>query len=225
VRRSNNAAVVREPLIYRLEFPRRGRTAPAIHLLLFDAAGEDVQDENTLALYNKYILHASGIIFLLNPLQMDSVCDQLNCPLDEGESIQNTLDRVVELVRTDLRLEPRRKIPIPTAFVVSKCDTLKGIVDKHARFLDNKSHLDKYDLFDFELVSEEVKSYLSNWKEDGILSSAEQFDPHGFFAVSALGSEPDKQTLKIPSINPIRCGDPLLWLLVQLGYLRKSRSS
>ena len=217
--------VVREPLIYRLEFPRRAFSIPAINLVLFDAAGEDVQDENTLALYNKYILHASGIIFLLNPLQVDSICEQLGSPPDDGEIIQNTLDRVVELIRTELRLKPGRPIRIPTAFVLSKSDILKDIVDDHAMFLQDRPHVGNYDLCDFEMVNEELKSYLSSWGEDGLLSNAEQFAPHGHFAISALGCKPDKHTMSIPSIDPIRCADPVLWLLTQLGYLRKFRSS
>ena len=64
---AQNNPVVRDPLIYRLEFPRQRLRIRAINLVLFDAAGEDIQDENTLGLYNKYILHAAGIIFLINP--------------------------------------------------------------------------------------------------------------------------------------------------------------
>jgi len=216
--------VVRDPLIYRMEFPRRGFTVPAINLVLFDAAGEDVQDENTLALYNKYILHAAGIIFLVNPLQIESVCSRLKCPMDNGEPIQNTMDRVIELLRTELNIGPGRRINIPTSFVLSKCDVLESIVDKHATFLQDTPHVGHYDLCDCEMVHEEVRSYLSSWGEDALLSAADQFEPRKFLAVSALGCNPDKSSMKIPSINPIRCGDPILWLLTELGYLRKYRS-
>lgn len=216
--------VVREPLIYRLEFPRRGLSIPAVNLVLFDAAGEDVQDENTLALYNKYLLHAAGIIFLINPLQIRSICEQLGVPPDSGETAQDTLDRVVELFRVERRMRPGKKIKIPTVFLVTKSDTLGSIVDDKCRFLQDVPHVGQYDLSDFEMINEEIKSYLSTWGEDGLISGAEQFQPRGFFAVSALGSNPDKKTLRIPRIDPIRCGDPVLWLLTQLGYLKEYRS-
>jgi len=221
--------VVREPLIYRLEFPCWCFSVPAINLVLFDAAGEDIEDENTIALYNKYILHASGIIFLINPLQIEAVCEYLECPPDGGELIQHTLDRNIELFEKH-GLKSKRKIKIPTAFVLSKSDVLEPkegrppLVGGDSLLFEDVPHVRKYDLRDFEMVHEEVKALLDDWGEGELLSTAQRFKPHGFFAISALGCNPDKKTLKIPSINPRRCCDPILWLLTQLGYLTKYHS-
>lgn len=216
--------VVREPLIYRLEFPRRGLSVSAANLVLFDAAGEDIQDENTLALYNRYIQHASGIIFLLNPKQIGAVCEKLAVPHDAGEMVQHTVDRVVEMLRNELGVKPGQSVRIPTAFVLSKSDILETAVQDGCSFLEDVPHVNHYDLCDFETVHEEIRSYLSSWGEDGLLTAAEQFSPSGFFAVSALGCDPDPKTMKIPRINPVRCGDPILWLLTQLGYLQPYHS-
>ncbi len=219
---AQNNPVVRDPLIYRLEFPRQRLRIRAINLVLFDAAGEDIQDENTLGLYNKYILHAAGIIFLINPLQILSVCEQLGISPDTGEIVQHTLERVVELYFTAHGFKPGHQIKVPTAFVLSKSDVLEPIVDKQSAFLQELPHIGHYDLRDFEMIHEEMKSYLSSWGADGLLSLAESFNPHGFFAISALGSHP--KNLTIPQINPRRAGDPILWLLTQLGYLKPYRS-
>lgn len=217
------ALVELPPLIYRLEFPRRRLSIRAVNLVLFDAAGEDIQDENTLELYNKYILHASGLIFLINPLQLLSVCEQLDVSPDNGEVVHHTLERVVEMYFTARGFKPGRQIKVPTAFVLSKSDVLESIVDKQASFLQDVPHIGQYDLRDFEIVHEEVKTYLSDWGADGLLSLAESFQPHGFFAISALGCHPNN--LNIPHINPLRAGDPILWLLTRLGYLKPYRSS
>ena len=209
--------VVREPLIYRLEFPERWFGVPVVNLVLFDAAGEDVQDENTLALYNKYMIHAAGIIFLISPSQVPAICEQIRIPRD-GEPFEHVLSRVVELFESEGRLPAGRQIGVPTAFVLSKSDMLAGIVDNSCEFLRDVPHSGSYDPRESEMVHEEIKGYLASWGADGLMSIGEKFRRHSFFAVSALGCKPENNT--IPRIDPIRCGDPLLWVLHEIGCER-----
>src|SRR5262249_42728514 len=74
----------RIPLIYRMEFPRCGwvarlRGRAALDLVIFDSAGEDLRDDDpqTLEQFYRFLLYAAGIIFLVDPTQVQGIRERL----------------------------------------------------------------------------------------------------------------------------------------------------
>lgn len=209
--------VIREPLIYRMEFPRTLLGAPALNLVLFDAAGEDLQNADLMAIYNRYILHASGIISLINPLGLQSICERLGVEPDEGEMPLETQDRMI----TSLNPKPGKPIKIPTAFVLAKADELRPIVNDSASFLDPGPIGQVPSADELMANDEDIRAHLADWGEEALLNSGRKFKTHGYFAASALGHAPDMSALTIPgAISPSRVCDPVFWLLSQLGYAK-----
>ncbi len=67
---------VRSPLMFRFKF-EKGSRLNVLNVSFFDAAGEDMASLSSMSVYNRYICHADGIIFLLDPLQIPWVREEL----------------------------------------------------------------------------------------------------------------------------------------------------
>ena len=73
------------PLIYRMQFPhqpsqqfaRPFSQLKALDLVIFDAAGEDLQNTVTRQQFTRYVAAASGIIFLIDPFALPGIADLL----------------------------------------------------------------------------------------------------------------------------------------------------
>ena len=71
-----------DPLIYSLIFQRKGglfkkAVNDAVSLTFFDTAGENLNSLASMQTFNRYLYHSSGIILLLDPLQLPAVRDEL----------------------------------------------------------------------------------------------------------------------------------------------------
>ena len=227
---------LRIPLIYRLEFPPRTidyvlrpfRPRRAIDLVIFDAAGEDMRDPNpdTLNVFYRYIAAASGIAFLIDPVQCDGIRDQLDpellkrfprAPIDQAEIVA----RVINLFERRRGLRPGQSLPVPIAFTFAKSDLFRGFVDPSSRILRQSRHEGGFDESDCMRLSGEMASYLKQWGSTRLLHLAqEKVRTSAFFALSALGQTPEDRTLRLHrAVEPRRVADPLLWLLRQRGYI------
>ena len=230
---------LRIPLIYRLEFrrPYWQRFIPpfprirAMDLVIFDAAGEDVEDPVTLDQFCHYILNAAGIIFIIDPFQYAGIRSQLKPDLlrrvpKQAVDAAEVVSRVINLFESRRGLLPGQKIPIPSAFVFSKSDLLRGLVHKTSRILHDSRHEGGFNLVDCRRLSEEVIECIREWDSPQLIDLADRkFRSYSFFAVSALGQLPN-DNLEIDRVSPLNVADPLLWLLWKHGYipaLRKRR--
>ena len=75
----NNGAY--RPLIFTLKLKHKAlfrENIDSFTLVFFDTAGEDLNDEDTMSTVNKYICKSAGIIFLLDPMQISEVRNQLD---------------------------------------------------------------------------------------------------------------------------------------------------
>ena len=63
---------VRKPLIYEMMIPldAKGRRVHKYTFVFYDTAGEDLKNEAIMKTVNRYICKASGLIFLLDPMQI-----------------------------------------------------------------------------------------------------------------------------------------------------------
>jgi hypothetical protein len=223
---------VRIPLIYRLQFRKRGLqhlTRPlarvrAMDLAIFDAAGEDMDDKQVMEKLYPFILRAKGIIFLIDPFQYRGLRDKLHPDIkDRVRQVDgdpaDIVSKVRQLFEEKRLVKAGQKISIPVAFALSKADLLRGLVYRGSPILRDSQHKGGYNLADCEEVSRQLIEYIKRWDTVELINKAEGlFSNYKFFAVSALGTLPgqDKQLSKV---EPTRVADPLLWLLYKRGYI------
>jgi hypothetical protein len=223
----------RVPLIYRLEFPMRPidhlmrplARVKAMDLVIFDAAGEDMGDATMLDQFYRYVLSASGLIFVIDPFQFPGIRSQLSpdlqrrYPAFEVEPAE-VVARVITLFETRGGLRAGGKIPVPVAFAFSKSDGLKALVHPTSQILRDSRHEGGFNLPDCQRLSDEVMECVREWDNSQLLNLVRQkFSHYCFFAISALGQLP-AEDLSIQPVAPRRVADPLLWLLWKRGYLR-----
>ncbi len=224
-------AKVREPLIYSLSFTGKGflrpkRISQVVTVAFFDTAGEDLNDQDTLSVVNKYIYRSDGIILLLDPLQIEHV----RANLRDGSALpsQNTetadiISRTTNLIVQGKGLSMETVIPIPLAIAFSKFDAVNELVDPQMQLNADAKHDGGYDLEDFEAVDGEMRALLESWHGRTITSQAEgRYKKVGYFGLTALGCNPHS-TNKVPIVMPRRVEDPFLWLLHSHGLIATAR--
>lgn len=235
-RRLSEHRDLRSPLIYRLQFFKRdatGRLARPIRivratdLVLFDTGGEDFEDPHSMTLTLRYLTRAAGIIFLVNPLRLSRVRDQLfpevQDRMEEAEREEvsvsgDILDTFLNLFDRDPRYGALRPIKTPVAVALTKTDMLGGLIQPGSRLNTEPSHVNGFDLDDALRVSTEVREQIVRWAGGAVAANLVRFTNAGYFGVSSLGCQPEPDGT-IPALEPRRVGDPLFWILNRLGYL------
>jgi hypothetical protein len=205
---------VRAPLIYTLSFKKKDKIRDVVTIVFFDTAGEDLDSEDTLRTENKYIYNSSGIILLLDPLQLPTVRAKLpdNTPLPrENAETEYLLDRVAKLIRMAYGKKPTYLIKIPLAVAFSKMDALEPLLEGSSLNYPSK-HDGIFDLNEFESVNGEMESRMREWAGSLIQSVEHNFKSHAFFGLTALGCNPHGSQ-KIAKLRPRRVEEPFLWLL------------
>ncbi|MEK7990365.1 MAG: transglycosylase SLT domain-containing protein, partial [Thiotrichaceae bacterium] len=213
---------VKKPLIYTLSFTERWlfrqHIKAVVTLVFFDAAGEDLNAEDTMRTENKYIYNSAGIILLFDPLQLPELQAKLPAdtalPLDSTEA-EDILVRVSNLIRQAKRLKQTQLINIPIAVAFSKMDAVEPILDSSSALKYSSKHEGHFNLGEFKSVNSEMEALVKEWTSGSfipILNS--NFKQHAFFGLTALGSNPHG-TNKIEKLRPNRVEDPFLWLLWQ----------
>ena len=213
-----------DPLIYSLIFQKKGgmfkkASNEAVSLTFFDTAGENMNSFDTMQTFNRYLYHSSGIILLLDPLQLPVVRDELSGKIalpQENTDVKEILDRTIEIIRagtgnTDLK----KKIDIPLAIAFTKIDAVDSLLDPASCLKNDSSHIKKgaFDRIDFQDTNEEMQSLVDNWLGMDLYQTVStQFSSFAFFGLSALGSNPEMDK-KIPKFRPFRVADPFLWIL------------
>lgn len=232
----NNGAY--RPLIFKLKLRKKSlfkKEIESFTFVFFDTAGEDLNDEDTMSTVNKYICKSAGIIFLLDPMQIPAVSNQLDP--DEvsralGKGNQGAMEtrsddimtRVSNLIRHDRGMSEDSPIDIPVAAVFSKFDAIESLVPRGCTVLNPSPHCAEktFDMSDWHNVNSEILALLREWGSEAFVSQVEtNYKNYSYFAVSALGlqNNPDEQgNIKRPS--PHRIEDPLLWILKENGVIR-----
>jgi len=222
-----------EPLIYSLLFQRKGKLFSkavnnAVSLTFFDTAGENLKSKASMQTHNRYLSHASGIILLLDPLQLPAVRDELEGKItlpEENTDVNTILTRTVEIIREGRNLKDlSKKIDIPIAISFTKIDAVDSILDPASCLKNDSSHIRKgvFDKNDFNDSNEEMQSLVESWLGTELYQNVSmQFNDFAFFGLSALGSNPDVDK-KIPKFRPFRVADPFLWILSREGIVKSA---
>ncbi len=223
--RSTADSRVKVPLMFRLTLSN-GNNTRALNLSFFDTAGEDMTflELESLSVEARYICQADGIIVLLDPLQIDSVRQQLpyvDAPRPDPKAKPDFIvARLRELFERRKNLPATKKVPVPIAFTLSKVDTLQPIVAPDSALHYPSEHFGYLDLDDVQSVSTEVGSYMKQWINPNFSQDIHlKFARYNYFGVSSLGGPPDANK-HLATVNPLRVEDPFLWILYQLDLIK-----
>lgn len=221
----------RPPLIYELILQPSSPEYPVryLNLILYDAAGEDLAIKERMVQFSRYVFSADAIIFLVDPMSIPEIYNQLPAFLQQkvatGRKSASVLTSVIRLIE-DYRGKGgnNRLSSTPVAIALTKSDLLKQLtaVHKQYHFLKKPTYNGTIDLQDLEIVDQEVRKLLEEYKERPLLQATQNFAKVHFFATSATGYAPDANG-KYPMVDPCRCLDPILWILYQLEILHAAR--
>lgn len=212
------------PMIFPLRFTMGRREKTAI-LTFYDTAGENLDTDEDMLVFNRYIPNAKGIILLLDPLQVPSVRAKLEgkmqLPAKNTDAV-TVLQRVIENIRQVKNV--KGKINIPLAIAFTKMDALEkfDILPPDSPLRQESEHLARgaFVLSDFQNCNIEMQDILENFLDDELLQLMEQFTKHSLFGLSAFGAVPVNNKLSGGGIHPKRVLDPLLWLLAENKYIQ-----
>lgn len=230
----NNGAY--KPLIFSLNMKKKGLFGEYINsftFVFFDTAGEDLNELDTMNTVNKYICKSVGIIFLLDPMQMPMVANQLdNKVVSRASSVgwrqatgsDDIMARVSTLIRHDRNLKSSQKIKIPVAAVFSKFDVIESLVPAGCTIKDPSPHCaaKSFVLADWHNVNSEIQGLLKTWGADSFMAQLDiNYQNYSYFAISALGLNNNPQEdRRIDRPRPHRIEDPLLWILKEAGVIK-----
>ncbi len=220
---------VYKPLVYEMLFERKQswRRPKSVNLVIFDVSGEDIQDQVSLAVYCRYIMHASAMIFLIDPLAMPGVRDKLpeylRPKVAPGDEAFRILNSVVQIYERYKGTRPGTRISVPAALTVAKSDLMKYVqdVDMHSIIFHDPDYSDGIKMNDMKAISDEVEAIIDRIEGPALLRPSKRFTNRSFFSISATGCSSD-DTGHFPTISPRRCLDPLFWALWKLGVVEGS---
>ena len=233
----NNGAY--RPLIFTLKLKKKSFLKEIIDsftLVFFDTAGEDLEDSDVMSTVNKYICKSAGIIFLLDPMQIPAVRNQLDentvsrassVSWQQATRSDDIMTRVSKMIRDDRHMKSTQKIDIPVASVFSKFDVIAKLVPEGSTVLDTSPHCSEkqFDMTDWHNVDSEIRSLLTEWGEESFMSQVDlNYTNYSYFAVSSLGLNNNPGTdFKIQRPHPHRIEDPLLWILKENGVIKAGK--
>ena len=195
----------------------------SVTLVFYDIAGEILNRREYISSAARYLWHSSGIVYLVNPLHIPELYDLLgqdgDRPPDKTPDI--ILQNVVAEYRKHKIFKAGGKIKVPLAVCLSQSDRLQNL-DFAPIIFEFHRHRGVFDVKDFQRVDAEIREEMRNWGGTGITLleiATLSFAKTGFFAVSSLGASPING--RVEEVNPIRVGDPFLWILSELGLIKK----
>ncbi len=218
----------REPLIYYLRIFDSDR--PRVYTFaFFDTAGEDLATSGKMMELNlnSFISRASGIAFLVDPMQIKYVNQRIhvdNKP-EVGPDVSEVLNNIGQIIRSNNKVSPKAKIEPPLAVVLTKSDVLfkspedeeedKVLFGQSSSLHIPREH-GKFDRENCEQIDAELSEYMRRCAGEDFMQTVNGFQDHCMFAVSALGCNPTGNSLP-RGITPMRVEDPFLWLLNKEG--------
>jgi Double-GTPase 2 len=202
--------------------------AKPVLLSFFDPAGEDLRSQESTEQNARYLAAADGIVLLLDPLQMPGgrklAADGTRLPTQatDADTPVAVLRNITDLI---LRTEPDGLITRPLAIVFSKIDALQHDLKETSPLRQTPAQGAYFDERDSLEVHTEVQRLLSRWQGSLIDRIARQhYRRYRYFGVSALGETPTSANQVSPrGIRPYRVGNPLTWILGDLGLIPVKR--
>jgi hypothetical protein len=217
---------VRPPFVVQWRQPRRvlgiDRTR-SLALSFYDQSGEDLSRQESINACH-YLSAASGLMLLLDPLQLPLVHDVVTVPdhagMRDAEAPINVLTRVTEMLRGSNGVPARKKVATPVAVIFTKVDALFPVLGENHP-IRQAPRPGGYDEASGRAVHEHVRALLHEWGADNVDTHLRlNYSTFRYFAVSALGAPPVGNDLAPGDIRPLRVDEPLLWLMKTRRLLR-----
>lgn len=218
------------PLIYQLSAtPASRRVPPNWNLMIYDASGEDFQQDR-LVRFARFIFNAGAFICVADPVMIPPILEQLPKPLQDnihqsfGPVVtRRTAERISVAIDIFERYhggEEAASRNTPLAVMLSKADLFKYLNELNSLpFSQEPSYNNGLDLRDIDAVDQEVRDLLRRYRQADLLAASSRFKHVKFFATSATGGPPDADG-NFQQIEPFRCLDPLLWILYCYGIIQ-----
>lgn len=217
-----------DPLLYNLSFRDRtgnNHNIKSVTLALYDTAGENFNTMDAILENTQYLRQASGLIFLIDPLQIQSVRQMVHKDIklpnfDQVKTPEVILGGITNTIRHKRAIPANSQIDIPIAISLTKADALldAGLVERGSRWAQNDCHKDHYDLSLHRDVDTMFSSLMNEWDRAAWNIVNVNFSDSAFFGVSSTGCSAD-ESRHYKYISPHRVEDPLLWLLYELGVI------
>ena len=221
------------PLIYELAVAQSPRhPVTSTNLMIYDTSGEDYEAEDRLVNFARFVLNTTAFIFAVNPVAIDAVFRNLDPALKarpqlQAQYTQGRKRRLAERLNAIMSIYGRfhghakgsRLHQTPVAVMVSKSDLLPHTSTvMHAPYYGGG-----VDLQDIATIDEEVRNLLQQYYAQGdLIASTSRLAKVKFFATSATGGPPDAYD-NFTHVKPLRCLDPVLWILHELGIIRATK--
>jgi hypothetical protein len=218
----------REPVVFEWRAERRAllgaRRTRSSYLSFYDTAGEDLLGQDAVRDL-RYLSCADALVVMLDSFSLAGSVRPGGVP--EGavvceEPALEVLTRVTQLLRRSRALGEGTRIPVPIAVVLTKIDAFFDLFGENHVVTRAAGTGPEYDEPAGRDLHEHLRALLADWAGadlDAYLSR--HYTTYRYFAVSALGAEPDYRRNLVDSggVRPHRVADPLLWLLSRCGVL------
>ena len=206
------------------------RSFGSFTLILHDVAGESLADVRTRAAQAQFLYGARGIIFVVDPRDIDGLREAYPAwMLEENQLGWDQGALLSACLRADGVLDRGHLIPV--AVTVAKADLLPVVSDEDLPFLDPAPAAEEADAFAARVKtsSRQVAEFLERYGAHTILGPAREYERRlaeapaesrkalTYHAVSALGGAPDSSDQLSGKVQPINCTDPLAAVLMQVG--------
>jgi hypothetical protein len=223
---AENPEILR-PLVYRLTRDD-GRRRKTVLLSFFDCAGEDWESRNeSFRGEADYMATSRGLLFLIDPLRIESVASDGRLELTHKELSARPADYADDIRHLGSFFETRgRRLPsrTPLAVCLNKLDRWGGLLPKDGLLHEIAQGVPGAVAMPPDadtVLHEEVRAALLRWVGEGFQRQLDlKFPNHRFFACSALGDaaqHDEDQPLALPT--PLLVDRPILWLLRQQRVL------
>lgn len=201
----------------------RGQGLRSTVLSFVDTAGEDLNDIDT-AFTLQYLSVCDALMITLDPFALPGARARLRLPdqaIQVGDGVPlDVVSRITELLRTEYKVKNKKKIKLPVAMVFTKIDAFYPGLDRANPIMGHPSPIPAYEEGDGQAVHEHMLALLHEWNAADIdMHLRLNYSDYRYFGVSALGAEPNYQTLSVApgGVQPHRVEDPVLWLLSKTG--------
>src|SRR6185369_1308709 len=146
----------------------------------------------------RYLSVASGVILLVDPLQIPAVRDALpndvGLPdLDRMADPHAVVGRVVQELDRGALAFGGGQLRVPVAVAVTKCDVLRdaGLVEPTRLWSTDARHVGYVDLAQHDDMSGMFGECILRWSPSTYNAVARRFPRHAYFGVSATGCASD----------------------------------
>lgn len=211
-------------------------------LIFRDISGEDCLNTDYLRRYGFYLKASDGIMITIDSSLLQGV---MNFSEERMASAYYHMDSVNNLRRLVSTVCGEKKMEIPAAVVLTKCDALKRVVslsadDSFDKIIQSENAERKHDRFvdkrAIQELNQGIQDRLYKMGESRLVNTVERcFEHYSYFAVSALGYEVQKSeeyrdewVQRVKNIRPYRVTEPFYWLLAKnddIPYLFYERYS